>query len=181
MVRKRRIINLMVRTRNEEGLFGNAFLGYGTKERYEGNAMVNYMKDKNQYTAIGGFNNTNNAGFSDLASSMFGGGGGGRRIFFGGQSGITTSGNAGFNFSQQFTQKLKLGGNLRYGSTDNNTISKTHTQNILSSGNTIEDESNSNNNYSQNFNMDMRLEWTPDTLTKIIFNPEGSVYNNRRT
>lgn len=175
------IINLMVRPGMKEGLFGNAFLGYGTKERYEGNAMVNYMKDKNQYTAIGGFNNTNNAGFSDLASSMFGGGGGRRRMFFGGQSGITTSGNAGFNFSQQFTQKLKLGGNLRYGSTDNNTISKTHTQNILSSGNTIEDESNSNNNYSQNFNMDMRLEWTPDTLTKIIFNPEGSVYNNRRT
>ncbi len=176
------VINLMVRPGMKEGLFGNAFVGYGTKGRYEGNTMVNYMKDKNQYTALGGFNNTNNAGFSDLASSMFGsGGGGGRRMFFGGQNGITTSGNAGFNFSQQFSSKLKLGGNLRYGLTDNNTLSKTHTQNILSSGNTIENEENSNNNYSQNFNMDMRLEWTPDTLTKIIFNPEGSVYNNRRT
>ncbi len=176
------IINLMVKPGMKEGLFGNAFVGYGTKGRYEGNAMVNYMKDKNQYTVLGGFNNTNNAGFSDLASSMFGsGGGGGRRMFFGGRSGITTSGNAGFNFSQQFTNKLKLGGNLRYGNTDNNTLSKTHTQNILSSGNTLEDENNSSNNYSQNFNMDLRLEWTPDTLTRIIFNPEGSVYNNRRT
>lgn len=176
------IINLMVKPGMKEGLFGNAFVGYGTKDRYEGNAMVNYMKDKNQYTVLGGFNNTNNAGFSDLASSMFGsGGGGGRRMFFGGRSGITTSGNAGFNFSQQFTNKLKFGGNLRYGNTDNNTLSKTHTQNILSSGNTLEDENNSSNNYSQNFNMDLRLEWTPDTLTRIIFNPEGSVYNNRRT
>jgi hypothetical protein len=176
------IINLMVKPGMKEGLFGNAFVGYGTKDRYEGNAMVNYMKDKNQYTVLGGFNNTNNAGFSDFASSMFGsGGGGGRRMFFGGRSGITTSGNAGFNFSQQFTNKLKLGGNLRYGNTDNNTLSKTHTQNILSSGNTLEDENNSSNNYSQNFNMDLRLEWTPDTLTRIIFNPEGSVYNNRRT
>ena len=176
------IINLMVKPGMKEGLFGNAFVGYGTKDRYEGNAMVNYMKDKNQYTVLGGFNNTNNAGFSDLASSMFGsGGGGGRMMFFGGRSGITTSGNAGFNFSQQFTNKLKLGGNLRYGNTDNNTLSKTHTQNILSSGNTLEDENNSSNNYSQNVNMDLRLEWTPDTLTRIIFNPEGSVYNNRRT
>lgn len=176
------IINLMVKPGMKEGLFGNAFVGYGTKERYEGNAMVNYMKDKNQYTFLGGFNNTNNAGFSDLASSMFGsGGGGGRRMFFGGRSGITTSGNAGFNFSRQFTSKLKLGGNLRYGLTDNNTLSKTHTQNILSSGNTLEDENNSSKNYSQNFNMDLRLEWTPDTLTRIIFNPEGSVYNNRRS
>ena len=140
------------------------------------------MKDKNQYTALGGFNNTNNAGFSDLASSMFGsGGGGGRGMSFGGRSGITTSGNIGVNFSQQFTSNLKLGGNLRYGQTDNNTLSKTHTQNILSSGNTIEDENNSRNNYSQNFNMDLRMEWTPDTLTRIIFNPQGSVNNNRRT
>ncbi|MGI6047264.1 MAG: outer membrane beta-barrel protein [Petrimonas sp.] len=176
------IINLMVRPGMKEGLFGNAFVGYGTKDRYEGNAMFNYMKDKNQYTALGGFNNTNNAGFSDLASSMFGsGGGGGRGMSFGGRSGITTSGNIGVNFSQQFTSNLKLGGNLRYGQTDNNTLSKTHTQNILSSGNTIEDENNSRNNYSQNFNMDLRMEWTPDTLTRIIFNPQGSVNNNRRT
>ena len=176
------IINLTVRPGMKEGLFGNAFVGYGTKDRYEGNAMVNYMRDKNQYTLLGGFNNTNNAGFSDLASSMFGsGGGGGRRFFGGGRSGITTSGNAGFNFSQQFSSNLKLGGNLRYGLTDNNTLSRTHTQNILSSGNTIEDENNSSNNYSQNFNMDFRMEWTPDTLTRIIFSPEASVYNNRRS
>ena len=48
------IINLMVKPGMKEGLFGNAFVGYGTKDRYEGNAMVNYMKDKNQYTVLGG-------------------------------------------------------------------------------------------------------------------------------
>lgn len=175
------IINLTVRPGMKEGLFGNAFVGYGSKDRYEGNLMVNYMKDKNQYTLLGGFNNTNNAGFSDLASSMFGSGGGGGRRFFGGRSGITTSANGGFNFSQQFNPDLKLGGNLRYGNTDNNTLSRTHTQNILSSGNTIENENNSSNNFSQNFNMDFRLEWTPDTLTRIIFSPQGSIYNNRQT
>lgn len=174
------VINLMVKPGMKEGLFGNAFAGYGSKDRYEGNLMVNYMKDRNQYTVLGGLNNTNNAGFSDLASSMFGGGGGGGRRFFGGTNGITKSENAGFNFSQQFTKNLKLGGNLRFGQTDNNTLSKTHTQNILSSGNTLEDEMNASNNYSQNFNMDLRMEWTPDTLTRVIFSPQGSIYNNRR-
>ncbi|MDO5522947.1 MAG: TonB-dependent receptor [Bacteroidia bacterium] len=176
------IINLTVRPGMKEGVFGNAFVGYGTKDRYEGNVMINYMRDKNQYTLLGGFNNTNNAGFSDLASSMFGsGGGGGRRFWGGGRNGITTSGNAGFNFSQQFSDKMKLGGNIRYGNTDNTTLSRTHTQNILRSGNTIEDENNTSNNYSQNFNMDFRMEWEPDTLTRIIFSPRGSMYNNRRT
>lgn len=174
------VINLTIRPGMKEGLFGNAFAGYGSQDRYEGNVMMNYMKDKNQYTLLGGLNNTNNAGFSDLASSM-GGGGGGRRMFWGGTNGITKSENVGFNFSRQFSQDLKLGGNLRFGQTDNNTLSKTHTQNILSSGNTFEDENNTSNNYSQNFNMDLRMEWTPDTLTKIIFSPQASLYNNRRT
>lgn len=177
------VINLTVRPGMKQGLFGNAFVGYGSKDRYEGNAMVNMMKDKNQYTALGGFNNTNNAGFSDLSSSMFGsgGGGGGRRFMGGPNNGITKSGNAGFNFSQTFSDALKLGGNLRFGQTDNNTLSKTHTQNLLSSGNRLEDENNSSNNWSQNFNMDFRMEWTPDTLTRIIFSPQASVNKNRRS
>lgn len=177
------VINLTVRPGMKEGLFGNAFAGYGSKQRYEANAMLNYMKDKDQYTFIGGINNTNNAGFSDLASSMFGsmgGGRGGRGGMFGERSGISTSGNTGSNFSKQFTPELKLGGNIRYGFTDNNIQSEVFTQNILSAGNTLEEESTNVNNKSQNFNMDLRLEWEPDTLTRIIFRPEISFYNNRR-
>jgi len=176
------VINLVVRPGMKEGLMGNAFAGYGSKDRYEANAMVNYMKNKNQYTFIGGLNNTNNAGFSDFATSMFSGmGGRGMRGMFGGQSGVTTSGMGGFNFNTQFSEKLKLGGNLRFGSTNNDLISKTYTQNLLSSGNTFEDENNASNNKSQNFNMDFRLEWTPDTLTRIIFRPNAGIYDNRRT
>ena len=176
------VINLMVRPGMKEGLFGSAFAGYGSKERYEGNAMVNYMKDKDQYTFLGGINNTNNAGFSDLASSMFGsmGGRGGRGMMFGGQDGIATSANLGGNFSKQFTPKLKFGGNVRYGYTDNNVLSNVFTQNLLSAGNTLEEESNVANNKSQNFNLDFRLEWDPDSLTKIIFRPQVSFYNNNR-
>ena len=37
------------------------------------------------------------------------------------------------------------------------------TQNILSAGNTLEEENNLANNRSQNFNMDFRLEWEPDS------------------
>ncbi len=175
------VINLTVRPGMKEGLFGNAFAGYGSKDRYEANAMVNYMKDKNQYTLLGGLNNTNNAGFSDFASSMFGGMGGGRRMFMGGGGGITKSENAGLNFSTQFSDNFKLGGNFRFGGTDNTTSSKTHTQNILSSGNTLENDQNVSNNFSQNFGMDLRMEWTPDTLTRVIFVPRASVYNNRRS
>ena len=176
------VINLTVQPGMKEGLFGNAFAGYGSQDRYEANAMVNYMKDKNQYTFLGGINNTNNAGFSDLASSMFSGiGGRGRRGGgFGSQDGITTSANAGGNFSTQLKPNFKLGGNARYGYTDNDVTSSVLTQNLLSSGNTLESENNLANNRSQNINVDLRMEWEPDSLTTIIFRPEVALYNNRR-
>ncbi len=175
------VINLTVRPGMKEGLFGNAFAGYGSQDRYEGNAMVNYMKDKDQLTLLGGINNTNNAGFSDLASAMFGNmGGGGRRGGWGGRSGISTSGNIGGNFSKQFTPELKLGGNVRYGFTDTNVNSDVFTQNILSAGNTLETEKNRSNSISQNFGADLRLEWEPDSATRIIFRPAFSYYTNER-
>ena len=55
------------------------------------------------------------------------------------------------------------------------------TQNILSGGNTLEQENNLANNRSQNFNMDFRMEWEPDSLTTIIFRPNASIYNNTRS
>lgn len=174
------VINLTVRPGMKEGLFGNAFAGYGSKQRYEANAMVNYMKDKDQYTALGGINNTNNAGFSDIASATFGGMGGRGRRGGGGGNGISTSANAGVNFSKQFSPKFKWGGNIRFGSVDNTTLSDVYTQNLLSSGNTFENESNVRNSLSRNFNFDFRMEWEPDTLTRFIFSPNASLQYNRR-
>ncbi len=177
------VINLMVKPGMKEGVFGNAFAGYGSQDRYEGNAMVNYMRNNDQLTFLGGLNNTNNAGFSDLASAMFGssGGGGRGRGGWGGNSGITKSANAGMNFSKEFTEKLTIGGNVRYGDTDTDRNSSVYTQNLLSTGNTFERETNQSNNYSQNINMDLRMEWNPDSLTKFIFRPNASFYNNNRT
>lgn len=177
------VINLLVRPGMKEGLFGNAFAGYGSKERYEANGMVNYMKDKNQFTFLGGINNTNNAGFSDLAGSMFGsmGGRGGRGRMFGGRDGISTSVNTGGNFSTQLSSKFKIGGNIRYGMTDNDVKSDVFTQNILSAGNTLENESNRSNSKNHNFNMDLRMEWNPNEATTIIFRPNVSVYKNNQS
>ncbi|MDR1919823.1 MAG: TonB-dependent receptor, partial [Tannerellaceae bacterium] len=71
------VINLTVKPGMKQGWFGNAFAGYGSQDRYEGNAMVNRFINNDQITLMGGLNNTNNMGFTDLASTMFQGGGGG--------------------------------------------------------------------------------------------------------
>lgn len=172
------VINLTVKPGMKQGWFGNAYGGYGSKDRYEGNAMVNRFVNNDQITFMGGANNTNNMGFSDLASTMFSGmgGGGGRRGGFGAGSGITSSGNAGLNFSKEFKpDKLTLGGNTRYSHSDNDARSKSDRQNILPGDSSSYDNSEAmSRTKSDNFGVDFRLEWKPDTMTQLIFCPSFS-------
>ena len=174
------VINLIVRPGMKRGTFGSSYAGYGSEDRYEANATLRYMREKDQLTFIGALNNTNNEGFTDNASALFDdmGGRGGRDG--GAKRGITKSRNLGLNFNKELSEKLSINGNIRYGDTDNNRTSKVYTQNLMSTKNTNEKENNQSNSYSKNINMDLRLEWKPDSLTRFIFRPTASFYNNRR-
>lgn len=176
------VINLTVKPDMRKGAFGNAFAGYGSKGRRKANAMVNYMRGTDQLTLMGGWNNTNNAGYSDLASEIFGGMGG-RQRNSGGRNdgnGITQSGNAGLNFSTEFSKQLEIGGNIRYGKSQTESLSRIYTQNFLSKGDTYELELDSANSSGNNLNMDLRLEWKPDSLTSITFRPNITFQGSRR-
>ena len=159
------VINLTVKPGMKRGAFGNASVGYGSQDRYDANAMLNYMLNNDQLTFIGGGNNTNNSRFTGRG---------------GGSGGITKSENLGANFSKEFSDKLTVGGNVRYGTNKTNSKSNTYTQNLLSTRNTLERENNQSNNTSQNINMDFRLEWKPDSMTWVIFSPNASFNTNDR-
>lgn len=163
------VLNLQVRAGMKEGLFGNAYAGGGIKNRYEGNAMINYMKNNNQYTFLGGLNNTNNAGFSDFASTMFEGNRPPRGLSFGNNNGITTSKNAGFNFSSDLKKNLTLGGNVRYGFSDNSVTSNSYTNYLSTDQN--EYSSGFGKNKSQNMGANLKMDWKVDSLTRVIFTP----------
>ena len=173
------VINLTVKPGMKQGWFGNAFAGYGSEDRYEGNFMVNRFINNNQLTLIGGINNTNNMGFSDLASTMFQGMGGPRSRGGGAGNGITTSGNLGLNFSKEFNPKMTVGGNVHYSHSDNEAISKSNRQNILPGDSTsYYNENNNSNTKSDNVAADIRMECKPDSLTQIIFRPSFSYSNS---
>jgi hypothetical protein len=170
------VINLTVKPGMKQGWFGNAIAGYGSNGRYEGNFMVNRIYNSDQFTLMGGLNNTNSMGASDLGANMFSGMGGGRRGFggFGAGNGITTSGMLGANFSKEFIpKKLTLGGNVRYSHSDNLAESKYNTQNILPGDSLTYDFSQSRNStVRDNLGINLRMEWKPDTLTQLIFQPD---------
>lgn len=173
------VINLTVKPGMKQGWFGNAYAGYGSKDRYEGNAMVNRFYGNDQITIMGGLNNTNNMGFSDMASTMFSGMRGGRRGSAG--NGITTSGNGGVNFSKEFNKDMILGGNANYSHSENDASSKSKSQTFLT-GDSISysDSEVKNNTRNNNAGMNLRMEWKPDTMTNIIFTPDFG-YSNSQT
>lgn len=177
------VINLTVKPGMKQGVFGNAYAGYGSDDRYEANAMVNYMQNNNQFSFLGGANNTNNAGFSDFASSMFGGNRPRGGMNFGGRNGITTSINGGLNFATEFSEKFKLGGDVRYGNSDNNVVRDSYTEYTSNNVDSVqyENKHSAGDNKSDNLGVNLRMEWRPDEATTIIFKPNIQYNKNTNT
>lgn len=175
------VINLTIKPGMKEGAFGNAYAGYGSKDRYETNAMISYIRDNNQLTALGGTNNTNNAGFSDFASSSFGGMRPPRGLNFGGRNGVMTSTNGGVNFATETSPNFKWGGNARYGGVDNDVTTDNYTQSFGKNGNSdlFKTEHLDGTNKSYNTGASLRFEWSVDSLTNIIFTPNLQYNKNK--
>lgn len=177
------VINLTIKKGMKQGIYGSATAGYGNKDRYGVSGIVNYMHDNNQFTLMGGSNNTNNEGFTDNAGGSFRGMRP-RGMNFGGQNGILKSTNGGFNFAANPSDKLKWGGNVRVGTASNDVEEKKHTERYdtgNSKGNQYENKKNWGNNKSDNYGVDLRFEWTPDSLTKVIFTPRFQYGKNRNS
>jgi len=72
-------INLKLKKDRKKGVFGKAFAGYGTEERYDAGLTANFFKGASQVSLIAKSNNTNNIGFTvtDMMGMFSGGGSGG--------------------------------------------------------------------------------------------------------
>lgn len=174
------ILNLTIKPGRKQGLFGTAYLGAGTEDRYEGNAIVNRFTDGKQWSILAGANNTNNAGFSDIAadvsssglSTQISGNRGGR---FGmrnaANNGVTISKILGGNLALTISPTSQVGGNAFLGRSDKEQVTKGETLNLISTGNTRETGQTSELNTKHNYGATLRLEWKPDSLTEIIVSP----------
>lgn len=186
------VINLTIKAGRKQGLFGTAYVGGGTKERYEANAMVNRFTDGKQWTILGGLNNTNNAGFSDIASDLSASNlaqqasGSSRRPWQRNSSndGITISRVLGGNLILSIDSKTQAGGNAFVGNSEKNVTTKSETTNIQTTGNTIDSGEATESNNKWNVGTNARLEWKPSKNTEVIIAPRLSygtgkgVYNS---
>ena len=158
------VLDLTVKKGMNNGWVGNINAGYGTEDRYSVNANINRFIEQNQFSIMGGGNNNGDRGF---------GGGGGRGWGRGG-NGLRNSKNVGINFATT-SEKLEMGGNVRYRYNGSDVWNRTSTQSFVTSRGSFSNSESTSRSASHNWNANIRFEWKPDSMTNIIFRPSGSL------
>ncbi|HTE25276.1 outer membrane beta-barrel protein [Flavitalea sp.] len=154
-------INITLKKDKKSGWFGRATAGYGSKERYDAAANVNYFKGKNQLSFIGNVNNTNRMNSGGRNNNNRGGGNNG--------PGITESGSAGLNFSTEAGKKFRLNGSYFYN--ESSTLNRTRRirENILPDTSFYYISENVNINKSNGHNISLNGDAQIDSVTNINF------------
>lgn len=159
------VLDFGIKKGMNKGVFGNVDASVGTQDRYAERLMGALFKDKTRVMLMGNLNNVNDRGFP-------GGGGGGR--FGRGTQGLNTSKMAGANFNLEPSSKLKLDGSVRWNHSNGDKRTEQSVENFVSTAGSFSNSLNQNYTRSDNWNARMRLEWTPDTMTNIMFRPSFS-------
>ncbi len=161
------VLDLTVKKGMKQGWIGNIIAGYGNHDRYEAGGIMNRFQDDLNFSVLGSINNTNNKGFSDFGDAGLGLSGGS------GGSGVTAAKSVGVNFAKN-TNKLKMGGNVQYGYTDNDAVRTSSTERFLNDQSSFGNSVNESRRQRDDFRAELRFEWKMDSLTTIIFRPNAS-------
>ena len=161
------VLDFGIKRGMNKGFFTNNDVAYGTEDRYAARLMAAKFNSKLRIMAMGNANNVNDQGF---------GGGGGR--FGRGRSGLNATKMAGLNFNFEEKGKLKLDGSVRWNHSDGDQQTKSSTENFVTTNGSFTNSLNQNFSRSNNWNANMRIEWTPDTMTNISFRPSFSTSSN---
>lgn len=151
---------------------------FDSRALYSGKLFATRFTDQSRITLIASHNNVGDNGFGGPRG--MGGGGGGNGI----NRNTMVAGNFSWeNGKERFAAgRLELGGDVRYTRRDNDTESTHSTENFLTANRPNRSFSNSHswgNSLSQSANANLRVQWSPDSLTSFSFRPTYSWSKSR--
>ena len=162
------VLDFGIKTGMNKGIMVNADLAAGTKDRYAGRIFGGLMKDDFKAFLMTSANNVNDMGF---------GGGGGR--FGGGRQGLIATKMTGLNLNYEKTDLITVDGSIRWNHSDGIAVSKTASESFMSSSvSSFSNRINDNSTRSNSWNGQFRIEWTPDSMTNIMFRPQFNYNSN---
>ncbi|GAB6013122.1 TonB-dependent receptor [Viscerimonas tarda] len=165
-------LNLEVKEEFRQSVFGDAALGYGSKDRYLGRAMVNVMKNDNMLSVLTGTNNTN----EEIDGNDY------QLIGYGVGGGIDTKKEAAINFNARQSDELTINGDVWYGVNSNLTEDESKTESIdVENGNSIHRDTIRTSRDQRDLNVYLNFDWKPDSLTVIYFGVTGGYSETQST
>lgn len=159
------VLDVGVKKNMNQGWFGQISGGLGTEDRYNARANVNRFIGSDQYSLIASANNTGDRGF---------GGWGG----WGGGGGLRQSKSLGFQLNKEI-KKLKVNGNVWHNYNGSDVRTESSSQNFVNEKGAFSNGLSQSFSSSASLSSDFKLEWTPDTMTNIIFRPSFSYSRSR--
>lgn len=160
------VLDFGVKRGMNKGLIANMDLSMGTKQRYSERGMAAYFNDRNRLMMFASANNTNDMGFP-------GGGGPGGWGF--NKQGLNASKMLGLNYNYENKDKLKMDASLRWNHSDGDISSTVASENFVSQNSSFSNSRAKNFSRSNSWDGRFRLEWTPDTMTNIMFRPSFTI------
>ena len=160
------VLDFGVKRGMNKGLIANMDLSIGTKQRYSERGMAAYFNDRNRLMMFASANNTNDMGFP-------GGGGPGGWGF--NKQGLNASKMVGLNYNYENKDKLKMDASLRWNHSDGDISSTVASENFVSQNSSFSNSRAKNFSRSNSWDGRFRLEWTPDTMTNIMFRPSFTI------
>lgn len=158
------VLDFGVKQGMNKGLMANLDAGVGTKDRYSSRLFGGYMSGGLRIFGMGNANNVNDMGF--------GGRGGG---FGRGRNGLNATKMAGLNLNYEKKDTLKVDGSVRWNHSDGDVRSKSSTENYVSTVGSFSNSLSQGYSRSNSFDARARVEWTPDSMTNIMFRPNISL------
>ena len=187
-------INLTIDEDKNKGLFGKFMGGYGTDNRYESSALVNYFKNKRKVSILASSNNINSTGFS--MDEIFDNMGGGRNVSysfnsdgsygigslkFGGGKGIIRSNMIGANYADQWFKDFDSNISYFYSSSNASNQNRTKLVNLLPTGILTTQSNAKTNNENLGNNVGVTIDYKIDSTSTLSVVPKFVTSNLKNT
>lgn len=178
-------INLTIDEKKNKGFFGKFMGGYGTDDRYESSALINYFKNKRKISVLASSNNINSTGFS--MDEVFDNMGGGRNssvyynsngsfgignMRFGGGQGITQSNMLGVNYADEWSKKMETNGSYFFSNSNSENVNRTKQLNFLPSGDFTTESNAKTKEERSGHNFNFNFEYKIDSTSTIVVAPK---------
>lgn len=161
------VLDFGIKKGMNKGVFGNADLSIGNHGRYAERLMGAGFQKKVRIMGFGNANNVNDAGFP---------GGGGR--WRAPMQGLNSKKMVAFNMNYEDKGKLKLDAGGRWNHSNGDLQQTQAVENFVNKSGAFSNSNTANLTRVNGYDARVKMEWTPDSMTNIMFRPTFSYSTN---